>query len=199
MLENKELVLATNNQHKIEEISRLFSGFKITTPSNLGIEFEYEEKGESFLDNALAKAMSLFQSIRKPVLADDSGLVVFALNGEPGIYSSRYGSKEKGRKLSDRERIDFLLARMAGHDDRRCFFVCCIALVVEENRFFISHETVNGLLSRYPAGTGGFGYDPVFYIPELKKTAAQLSDKEKDRISHRGRASRCIMSLISKI
>ena len=197
MLEKKELVLATNNPHKVWEISRLFPGFKIITPSNLGVEFEYEEKGKSFLDNALGKAMSLFLKIRKPVLADDSGLEVLALNGEPGIYSSRYGSRETGRELSDRERIDFLLVRMAEYEDRRCFFICCMALVLEEYRFFISQETVDGELSRYPAGAGGFGYDPVFYLPELKKTIAQLLDREKDRVSHRGRAARRIIKLIS--
>ncbi len=193
-LENKDLVCATNNPHKAAEFSRLFPDFEIHTPADLGIAFDYEEKGNSFLENAYGKAMSLFSLIHRPVLADDSGLSVYALNGEPGIYSARYGGN-RAEKLSNGERIDYLLARTMSLSDRRCFFICCLILVLEKNRFFIAQETVRGELSRRPRGSGGFGYDPVFYLPELKKTIAELEDREKDEISHRGRAARRILRL----
>ena len=196
ILEGKEFVLATNNPHKVEEISRLFSGFRIKTPSELGIDFQYEETGGSFVDNALGKARGLLVLVHRPVLADDSGLCVAALQGGPGIYSARYGSLKTAKDLTDRQRIDYLLAEVEKSRDRSCFFVCCMVLLLEEHRFVTAQETVHGELAQKPVGSGGFGYDPVFYLPHLKKTVAELTDREKDKISHRGRAARRILKLI---
>lgn len=198
MLKLKEFVLASNNPHKAEEFYRLFTGFTILVSSYLGIEFVYEEHGESFLENAYGKAVSLYSVIQRPILSDDSGLVVVALGGEPGIYSSRYGSGEKGRKLSDKERNEYLLDRVQDLQDRRCYFVCCMVLYQEENRFLIAQETVHGELADRPSGSRGFGYDPIFYLPEYKKTIAELPDREKDKISHRGKAARRILDLINR-
>jgi XTP/dITP diphosphohydrolase len=161
----------------------------------LGVDFRYEEAGATYLDNALGKALHLFAQVGRPVLADDSGLEVPALGGQPGIRSSRYGSQPGGPKLSDADRCRLLLAKADGLSDRSCFFVCCIALVLEQPRFFTAQEVCRGQLAREPRGSGGFGYDPVVFLPERGKTVAELADREKDRVSHRGRAARRLRAL----
>jgi XTP/dITP diphosphohydrolase len=161
----------------------------------LGVDFRYEEAGATYLDNALGKALHLFAQVGRPVLADDSGLEVPALGGEPGIRSSRYGSQPGGPKLSDADRCRLLLAKADGLSDRSCFFVCCIALVLEQPRFFTAQEICRGQLAGEPRGSGGFGYDPVVFLPERGKTVAELADREKDRVSHRGRAARRLRAL----
>jgi len=198
MLEPRELVFASDNPHKLREISRLFPGFRVLAPRELGIRFSYAEEGRSYLENALGKAYALLDKspAGKAVLADDSGLSVSALNGEPGIHSARYGAAERGRKLTDLERIQVLLSRMEGVERRACRFICCMVMVLEQERFVIVQEAVSGQLALEPAGSGGFGYDPVFYLPELGRTCAQLSDEEKDRISHRGKAARRLLALL---
>lgn len=196
MLENREFVLASNNAHKLHEIRSLFSGFTVLCPAEVGVDFSYAEGGESYLDNALGKAMALYTAIRRPVLADDSGLGVSALRGEPGLHSARYGSRELGRILSDREKIDYLLENMAGREERGCFFVCCMVLVVRTERFLVAQEAVYGTLAASPSGSGGFGYDPVFLLPGTGKTMAELTDTEKNDVSHRGRAARRIRALL---
>ena len=131
----RELVVATNNAHKVRELTRLFPGVRLLVPSELGVEFAFEEDGSTYLDNALGKARHLYAQVGRPVLADDSGLEVPALGGEPGICSSRYGSPPGGPKLTDAERCELLLARAERLADRSCFFVCCMALVLDESRF----------------------------------------------------------------
>jgi XTP/dITP diphosphohydrolase len=190
-----ELVVATNNAHKVRELTRLFPGVRLRTPSELGIAFEFEETGATYLDNALGKALHLHAQVGSPVLADDSGLEVPALGGEPGIRSSRYGSRPGGPKLTDAERCELLLARAQSLPDRSCFFVCCMALVLEPSRFLTAQEVLRGQLTHAPRGSGGFGYDPIVYVPERGKTVAELSDPEKDRLSHRGRAARRVRAL----
>ncbi len=197
MLNSRELVLASNNQHKALEFSRLFAGFRILLPAEVGIDFYYEETGHSFLENSMGKARHLFNQIHRPVIADDSGLCVSALNGEPGLHSARYGSTDGRTKLTPIQRIDYLLARMAQHENRESYFVCCMVLMVTAERFFVSQETVHGELTLSPLGEGGFGYDPIFYLPGHGKTMAQMEDREKDLISHRGRAAKRLLKLIS--
>ena len=191
----RELVVATNNAHKVRELTRLFPGVRLRTPSDLGVAFEYEETGTTYLDNALGKALHLYAQVGRPVLADDSGLEVPALGGEPGIRSSRYGSPAGGTKLTDAARCDLLLARAAALADRSCFFVCCMALVLEQSRFLTAQEVLRGQLALAPRGSGGFGYDPIVYVPERGKTVAELSDREKDFLSHRGRAARRVRAM----
>jgi len=195
----RELVVATNNAHKVKELTRLFPGVRLRTPSDLGIAFEFEETGATYLDNALGKALHLQAQVGRPVLADDSGLEVPALGGEPGIRSSRYGSLPGGPKLTDAERCDLLLAKAEALTDRSCFFVCCMALVLEESRFLTAQEVLRGQLARTPRGSGGFGYDPIVYVPERGRTVAELSDREKDRLSHRGRAARRVRALWDRV
>jgi XTP/dITP diphosphohydrolase len=192
---DRELVVATNNAHKVRELIRLFPGVRLRTPSDLGVAFEFEETGSTYLDNALGKALHLYAQVGRPVLADDSGLEVPALGGEPGIRSSRYGSQAEGPKLSDAARCDLLLAKAEALVDRSCFFVCCMALVLGQSRFLMAQEVFRGQLARAPRGSGGFGYDPIVYIPERGKTVAELSDREKDRLSHRGQAARRVRAL----
>ncbi len=196
MDEALELVAASNNPHKIRELRRLFPGTAIRTPAELGVEFHYREGGRSYLDNALGKALHLYGLVHRPVLADDSGLEVAALGGEPGVFSSRYGS-EAGAPLPDGQRNRLLLERCASLADRRCRFICCMVAVLADGRFLAAQETFPGLLAREPAGTGGFGYDPIVYIPERGKSVAQLSDAEKDLISHRGKAARRLRGLLA--
>jgi XTP/dITP diphosphohydrolase len=188
------LTVATNNPHKLREFRRLFPDFRLLSPSQIDGAFSFEENGDTYLENALGKALHLYQRVERPVLADDSGLEVVGLGGLPGIYSSRCGSVEG--KLSDFERNAYLLNRAASLRDRACYFVCCMVAVLEEKRFFAVQETLHGVLAAQPSGSGGFGYDPVVYLPEKGKTVAELSDEEKDAISHRGKAARRLASLL---
>ncbi|UCF95806.1 MAG: non-canonical purine NTP pyrophosphatase [Spirochaetaceae bacterium] len=190
------LIAATNNPHKLIEFRRLFPDFRLLSPAQVGSNFSYEETGTTYLDNALGKALYLFRIVEIPVLADDSGLEVAGLEGEPGIYSSRYGSLDGNTELSDSQRNAYLLERTASLSDRDCFFVCCMVAVFEEKRFFAVQETFHGILASVPSGSGGFGYDPVVYLPERGKTVAELSDEEKDAISHRGKAARRLGAMI---
>jgi XTP/dITP diphosphohydrolase len=194
--DDRELLLASNNAHKHDEFARLFPGFRILLPGDLGLSFEFEENGQSFLDNALGKALSLHRAAGRPVIADDSGLCVKALGGEPGILSSRYGSTPSGRILKAPERNRYLLWRMQGMRDRSAFFVCCLALLIEPTRFLVAQETVHGLITEAPRGGNGFGYDPLFLIPDRGMTIAELPDEEKDLVSHRGRAARGLLAIL---
>jgi XTP/dITP diphosphohydrolase len=193
-----DIYLATNNAHKRDEFVRLFPGHRIRIPADEGLPFDFEEKGESFWENAMGKAYALFPLTRAPVLADDSGLCVAALGGQPGVISHRFGA-ENGKNLEPSARNSYLLSCMEGAVDRAAYFVCSLILLLEGVRFFAVQETVNGLITEAPRGRNGFGYDPVFLIPETGKTIAELPDKEKDRLSHRGRASRRMLSLMETL
>jgi len=190
------ILLASNNTHKHQEFVRLFPGVEIRTPRDIGVGFEFDEDGDTFLANAFGKAMALFRAARVPVIADDSGLCVAALGGEPGIYSSRYGSGPDGVPLDAPRRNAYLLERMKGMKERGAFFACCLVLVLEEERFLIAQETVHGVITEAPRGEKGFGYDPLFLIPDRGMTIAELPDREKDLVSHRGRAARRIQAII---
>jgi XTP/dITP diphosphohydrolase len=193
------ILLASNNTHKHQEFARLFPGISMLTPRDVGVELDYAEDGDSFLANAHGKAMALFRAARRPVIADDSGLCVAALGGEPGIRSARYGSGADGVTLDAPRRNAYLLDRMKGMKERGAFFVCCLVLVLEEARFFIAQETVHGIIAEGPRGEKGFGYDPLFLVPERGKTIAELPDAEKDLISHRGRAARRIQAVLDAV
>jgi XTP/dITP diphosphohydrolase len=184
-----ELLLASNNDHKHAEFVRLFPGVRIVRPREIGVSFDFAEDGASFLANALGKAQALHGIAHRPVIGDDSGLCVAALGGEPGVRSSRYGS-DGMRKLETPERNALLLSRLAGAADRRAFFVCCLVLAIDGERFIAVQETVHGEIADSPRGTNGFGYDPLFLLSDRGLTIAELPDAEKDLVSHRGRAAR---------
>ncbi|MBN2736396.1 MAG: RdgB/HAM1 family non-canonical purine NTP pyrophosphatase [Spirochaetales bacterium] len=192
-----EFILASKNRHKAAEFSRILTGHEVLLPKDLGINFDHEETGTTFLENSFAKAESLYKILKRPVISDDSGLCVPALNGEPGLFSSRYGMAHFGRKPSSAEQIEYLLSKLENISDRKAFFVCAMTIYIDQYHFTIVQDTMDGIISKSPSGIGGFGYDPIFYIPELKKTAAELGDFEKDKISHRGKAGKKILSLLS--
>jgi XTP/dITP diphosphohydrolase len=200
ILHGMEILVASFNRHKIEELKPLFPGHRLLAPADLDIgDFEIDENGTDYFQNALIKARVLRnralqtrlsgQGRPVAVLADDSGLSVQALKGAPGIRSARYGSKDSGPKLSASERNAILLAEMAGVEDRACAFYCCLVLLYGEDRFISVQETCPGLLARSPLGEGGFGYDPIVYLPELGRTVAELEPGEKAAVSHRGKAA----------
>jgi XTP/dITP diphosphohydrolase len=192
-----ELFIATGNEHKLIELTRLFPGISLHLPREAGVSFDFEETGSTYLDNAIGKALHLYRRIRKPVLADDSGLEVLELGEEPGVRSSRYGATETGRKLSDADRNVLLLAQARNLRDRSCRFVCCMVLLFSDARYCVAQETCEGVLTTAPRGSGGFGYDPIVWLPERGKTVAELTDPEKDEVSHRGKAARRLMALLA--
>ena len=192
-----EFVLASNNEHKFAEFSRLFPSLRIFLPREVGVALDFEENGRTFFDNAHGKALALFGKTRRPVLADDSGLCVRALEGEPGILSNRYGAGPDGKSLETTRRNAYLLERLRGVTDRAAFFVCCLVCLFDEERFIVVQETVHGTITEEPRGKNGFGYDPLFLVPRLGKTLAELPDEQKDDVSHRGRAARRLAASLS--
>ena len=192
----QEILLASNNEHKHREFARLFDGVRVLEPRDIGMAFDFVEDGATFRENALGKAMALYQVAKRPVVADDSGLCVAALGGEPGIYSNRYGAGPDGTPLDTPRRNQLLLDRLKDATDRGAFFVCCIALVVTEHRYFLAQETVDGEIALAPRGAHGFGYDPLFTLPGRGATMAEVPDAVKDEVSHRGRAARRIMAIL---
>lgn len=187
--------LATGNTHKRREFEAILKGHKLRLPSEEGIPFEPEETGETFLENALLKARALYRRVLAPVIADDSGLCVDALGGRPGIFSARYGGGE-GKNLDSPERNALLLKELGAGSPRSARFVCAMVLFLQEDRFFAVQETLEGEIIRESRGSGGFGYDPIFYLSERGCTVAELGEEEKNRISHRGKAGRFMEGLL---
>ncbi len=183
------LLLATYNKGKIREFRNLLSGipYEILTLTDCGITREVEETGETYEQNALLKATSMASMSCRLTMADDSGLEVEALGGEPGVRSARYAGENK----TDADRIAFLLAKLKDAPDihRTAQFRCVIALAVPNGKVQLFSGTCQGVITTEPRGTNGHGYDPVFYIPELGKTMAELTMKEKNLVSHRARAA----------
>jgi len=192
-----EIIIATGNRHKLIELQNILRSHTLLLPEDIGIDFDFEETGDSFLTNSKGKAFDLFNRINRPVIADDSGLSVHALNGEPGIYSARYGSTG-GKELEARARNLYLLDKLEGKEDLGAEFICCMTLIMDTNRFFIVQESLKGEITRTFAGINGFGYDPVFYLPEYGKTVAELAEEEKNKISHRGKAGYRIARLLEE-
>lgn len=193
-----ELILATNNPHKKEELSRILSPHIVLLPRDVGTVFNFPENGITYFENAYGKALTLFNKIGRPVVADDSGLSVTALGGAPGLYSARYGEMELGKTLNQDERNKRLLENLKDTTDRRAFFVCSMVLILSEYRFFSAQETIRGEIVFEPTGMGGFGYDPVFFIPEYGKTMAQIPADLKNSISHRGKAGLALKTIIER-
>mgnify|MGYP001260267597 CR=1 FL=1 len=186
----RKLLLATNNQAKVREYKSLLQNlpFELVTLIDLGITTIVDETGESMEENARLKASSLADESKLLALADDSGLEVDALGGEPGQLSARYA----GEGASDRERINYLLKRLEGvpWEKRSAHFRCVIAITTPDGKAELCSGECLGLVTIEPKGKHGFGYDPVFYLPELDKTMAELPLKVKNRVSHRGQAAR---------
>lgn len=181
-----KFILATHNAHKLREMSEILSGLgiEVISPGELGLSVEVEETGSTFAENALLKARAVCGAAGLPAIADDSGLCVDALNGGPGVYSARYG----GEGLDDRGRYMLLLNSMRGQTTRAAHFACAIACVFPNGDELAAEGVCGGAIAFAPMGENGFGYDPVFFLPELSKTFAQLTAEEKAAVSHRGRA-----------
>ncbi len=192
-----KILLASGNPHKKDELSKILKGHTLILPKELGITMDVEETGSTYIENALLKAEALYEmSNGLPVLADDSGISVEHLDGAPGIHSARYGLKELGRDLSAEEKNTFLLENLKDVKNRKAAFICCMALIMDKNRIFTIQESFEGEVTTEAYGNGGFGYDPVFFVPEFKKTAAELTDDEKNKISHRGKAGTVLNKLL---
>ncbi len=182
-----KIIFATANQDKLREIQAIMSGLDcdIITMKEAGFDGGIVEDGNTFQENAEIKARTVWAATGGIVLADDSGLVIDYLNGEPGVYSARY---LEGTPYEEKNRI--LIGRLAGArgEERSARFVCDIAAVLPDGRVLHAAAAMEGLIAEEPAGNGGFGYDPILYLPEYGKTSAELPMEEKNRISHRGKA-----------
>ena len=181
-----KFVLATQNQKKLREMSDILSGFgvEVVTPKSLGIDLEVEETGTTFAENAMLKAKAICEAANLPAIADDSGLCVDALAGAPGVYSARYG----GEGLAEVGRDRLLLENLRGQTTRTAHFACAIACAFPNGDTLTAEGKVEGTIAFAPMGEGGFGYDPIFFYPPLRKTFGQLTAEEKHGISHRGKA-----------
>ena len=189
-----ELVIASNNKHKVHEIKTMLSGRfdKIYSLAELGIDVDPEETAPDFLGNALIKAKAIAACTDKAVIADDSGLEVTALNGAPGVFSARYA----GEPCSDDNNNEKLLREMQGISDRSARFVTTMVVLFPTGKSIIGVGEVKGEILTEKRGTNGFGYDPLFYSYELKKTFGEASDAEKNSVSHRSRALKDILTKI---
>ena len=181
-----KFVLATHNPGKLKEMGDILArfGVEVVSPKDLGITVDVEETGATFAENAMLKAKAICAAAHLPAIADDSGLCVDALNGGPGVYSARYG----GDGLDDRGRYMLLLNNMRGQTTRAAHFACAIACAFPNGDTLTAEGRCDGTIAFAPMGEGGFGYDPVFFVPEKAKTFGQLTAEEKSAISHRGRA-----------
>jgi XTP/dITP diphosphohydrolase len=185
-LEPPELVLASSNPGKLREIAALLS-MQVIPQAQLGIA-EAEEPHATFLENALTKARHASRAARLPALADDSGLCVEALGGAPGVNSAYYAGREGGREQRDARNNEKLLRNLSAN--RRAYYCCVVVLLrhAEDPRPLVAEGIWHGEIARAARGSNGFGYDPIFFIPEIRKTAAQLDPAQKNRMSHRGKA-----------
>ena len=197
MQEETTLVIATRNKGKTREIRDMLQGFpvRIKNLDDFGPIPEIEEDGDTFDDNAYKKASFASRVLGVPALADDSGLVVDALGGRPGVHSARYA----GEDATDQERCEKLLTELGDQPNRKAAFECVISIAVPTGAALTYEGRCEGIITAKPEGTNGFGYDPIFYSPEYSRTFAQLTMEEKSRISHRGRALQEVVSEFEKV
>lgn len=212
--------MATGNKNKKKEMCELLDGHTILIPSDEGIDFNPDETGTTFYENSLIKARALYETVRCPVIADDSGICVDALGGAPGIYSSRYAGplfmrgKPDNSRISQEEQNIMLIDQLNEalrqgnlpdgeylHGERSCHYTCAMVMYCGADRIFAAQETFEGVLIddiKNQAGDGGFGYDPIVFLPEYGRTVAQLTADEKNDISHRGKAVRALKRIIGE-
>lgn len=191
----KKIVIASNNVGKLREFAILLApfAFEAIAQSALGIS-EADEPHATFIENALAKARHASRAAGLPALADDSGICVPVLGGAPGVWSARYATNGAGEPKSDTRNNEKLIRELAHKEDRRAFYYCSLVLVMhaDDPHPLIADGECWGEIVDAPVGSGGFGYDPYFYLPAFGKTAAELTDEEKNRISHRGLAMQAL-------
>ncbi|AQM40301.1 MULTISPECIES: XTP/dITP diphosphatase [Staphylococcus] len=180
----EDIVIASNNKGKINDFRVIFPDYNVIGISELIEDFDVEETGDTFEENARLKSEAAAEALNKRVIADDSGLEVFALNGEPGIYSARYAGETK----DDNANIEKLLTQLGDETDRSAQFVCVISMSAPGEDTVQFKGTVQGEITLNKIGEHGFGYDPIFFVEDKNKTMAQLTAEEKGQISHRGKA-----------
>ena len=191
-----KLIVASNNKNKIKEIKAILKPFTIEVLSlaDVNIDIDVEETGATFKENAYLKAKEIYDLIKTPVLSDDSGLEVVALNNEPGIYSARYAGAQK----NDEANIDKLLLNIKDKTNRQARFVCAMALIIDDEHEYIVERYLDGEIVAERRGTNGFGYDPIFFVKELNMTLAQVESEQKNLISHRSKALREIYKIVEE-
>ncbi len=182
-----KFVLASKNPHKLTELQRILGelGVEVVLESDVGVDLDVEETGETFEENSLLKAKAVMEATGLPTIADDSGLCVTALNGAPGVYSARYGGDDKGGYA---HRYELVLEALKGQIDRSAKFVSVVTACFPGGDVLTARGECPGTIAYAPQGDNGFGYDPVFFVPSMRKTFAQMTLEEKNSISHRGRA-----------
>ncbi len=194
-----KLLLATSNRAKVKEYCTLLPGlpFELTTLDREGIKAQVSEMGATYAENATLKAITYADLSRLISLADDSGLEVEALGGEPGPRAARYA----GEGASDESRIEYLLSKLVNvpWDKRKASFKCVIAIALPDGTVQLCHGECKGIIAFKPRGENGFGYDPIFYLPESARTMAELSLAEKNMISHRGQAARTARQVLARL
>lgn len=193
----KRLLVATGNKGKLKEIREILNDVEVLGLCDLPFSLEIEEDGNTFYENAFKKASTLVNKISLPVLADDSGLEVDALNGHPGVYSARYA----GEDATDESNTKKLLCSMKSvpYPKRTARFVCVMCLVMPDGKTYSTRGETEGLILTEPRGDNGFGYDPVFYNEHYQKTFSELSSGEKNAISHRGRALEKMREILNQV
>lgn len=196
-VKNMKLAIATNNQHKLQEIKAILgdSFDQLLSLKDLGIDVDVEETGSTLEENALIKARAILALANIPTLADDTGLMVDALDGAPGVYSARYAGPEH----DDAKNRALLLKNLDSAKDRSAHFATVIALCYPDGKTLTATGRVDGTILFEERGSEGFGYDSLFYSTELGKTFAQASQQEKNSVSHRGRALRAILDLVNSM
>ena len=195
----KQLILATGNRDKVWELAEILPEgvYEVQTMKEAGFAGEIIENGKTFQENALIKARTVAGAFPdRIVLADDSGLEVDALGKEPGIYSSRYMGEDTSYEIKNAEILRRLEA--VPRDKRTARYVCAMAAVLPDGKELMTQETMEGEIAYEAAGTGGFGYDPIFYVPQYDRTAAELTPEQKNAISHRGKALRAMVQLLEE-
>ena len=184
----QKIVFATGNEGKMRDVRLILQdlGFPVLSMKEAGVSLDIEENGTTFAENAMIKARAVWEKTGGIVLADDSGLVVDYLGGEPGVYSARYLGEDTSYEIKNQAIIDRLAD--AKEEERTARFVSAIAAVLPDGSELVTEGTVEGLIAHEPAGNGGFGYDPIFYLPEYGVTSAEIPIEKKNEISHRGKA-----------
>lgn len=196
--EMKKILFATTNKNKLREAGEILSeqGYEILSLKDVGVDLDVVEDGKTFEENAIIKAKAYSKAAGMPVLADDSGLEVDYLDKAPGIYSARFLGEDTSYEVKNQYIIE-KLANAKG-SERSARFICAVCLAMPDGKYVTAIGKVEGEIAHKPAGENGFGYDPIFYVPEYGKTTAELSSEKKNEISHRGNALRTIRDRLSE-
>ena len=191
----KEIIVASTNEGKIKEIRAMLDdlGIEVKSLKDISLDIDIEENGQTFKENALIKAQTICDYVHKPVLADDSGLEVDAMDGAPGIYSARFMGHDTSYDIKNQYIIDQVQGK-----ERGARFVCAMALCIPNEEPILIEEYFNGQIHDHIEGENGFGYDPIFYVPELEKTSASLTLEEKNQYSHRAKALKKLYQILKE-